>query len=34
MIKVDRLSEAKDLYKRALLLDKSNQRLKLKVSSE
>ena len=34
MIKINRPSDAKDLYKRALLLDKSNQRLKLKVSSE
>jgi len=34
MMKINRLSDAKNLYKRALLLDKSNQRLKLKVSSE
>ena len=34
MIKINRPSDAKDLYRRALLLDKSNQRLKLKVSSE
>ena len=31
MIKINRPSDAKDLYRRALLLDKSNQRLKLKV---
>ena len=34
MMRINRLTEAKDLYRRALLLDKSNQRLKVKASSE
>ena len=34
LMKIDKFDEAISLYKRALLLDKSNQRLKDKVSSE
>ena len=33
-MKINRSSDAKDLYRRALSLDKSNQRLKGKVSFE